>query len=101
MFDKKSIDYQVNLETLHEMEELVPMTLRERRCIRKWVKKGHEVESNPWNYLDSDGLPLNYLQAFRLEFGYLSGPWDYWKGPDTQLLWDDNQKCFLPIDELV
>lgn len=101
MFDKKSIDYQVNLETLHEMEEIVPMTLRERRCIRKWVKKGHEVESNPWNYLDADGLPLNYLQAFRLEFGYSSGPWDYWKGPDTQLLWDDEQKCFHPIDELV
>ena len=63
--DKDSIDYQVNLVALQEMEEAVPMTLRERRCLRKWVYKGNEVESNSWNYMDSDGMPLNYLQAFR------------------------------------
>ena len=62
--DKDSIDYQVNLVALQEMEEAVPMTLRERQCLRKWVRKGNEVESNPWNYMDSDGMPLNYLQAF-------------------------------------
>ena len=62
--DKDSIDYQVNLVALQEMEEAVPMTLRERRCLRKWVHKGNEVESNPWNYMNSDGMPLNYLQAF-------------------------------------
>ena len=44
--DKDSIDYQVNLVALQEMEEAVPMTLRERRCLRKWVHKGNEVESN-------------------------------------------------------
>ena len=63
--DKDSIDYQVNLVALQEMEEVVPMTLRERCCLRKWVRQGNEVESNPWNYMDSDGMPLNYLQAFR------------------------------------
>ena len=52
--DKDSIDYQVNLVALQEMEEAVPMTLRERRCLRKWVHKGNEVESNPWNYMNSD-----------------------------------------------
>ena len=57
--DKDSIDYQVNLAALQEMEEAVPMTLRERRCLRKWVLKGNEIESNPWNYMDSDGMPLN------------------------------------------
>ena len=51
--DKDSIDYQVNLVALQEMEEAVPMTLRERRCLRKWVYKGNEVESNSWNYMDS------------------------------------------------
>lgn len=71
--DKDSIDYQVNLVALQEMEEAVPMTLRERQCLRKWVRKGNEVESNPWNYMDSDGMPLNYLQAFRIRFGYSSG----------------------------
>ena len=35
--DKDSIDYQVNLVALQEMEEAVPMTLRERQCLRKWV----------------------------------------------------------------
>ncbi len=81
MHDKHSIDYQINLYALHEMEEVVPMTLHERNHLRSWVRSGHEIDSNPWNYLDSDGMPLNYLQAFRLEFGYTAGPWDAWKGP--------------------
>lgn len=97
--DKHSIDYQINLETLHEMEELVPMTLHERKCLRRWVYQGHEVEKNPWDYYDSDGYPLNYLQALRLKYGYSSGPWDYWKGSDTQPLWDDEQQCFISKDE--
>lgn len=97
--DKNSIDYQINLAELQEMEEAVPMTLRERSGLRSWVHKGNEVDSNPWGYTDSDGLPLNYLQAFRIRFGYSSGPWDYWKGSDTQLLWDDQHKCFLSKDE--
>lgn len=97
--DKDSIDYQVNLAALQEMEEAVPMTLRERRCLRKWVLKGNEIESNPWNYMDSDGMPLNYLQAFRIRFGYSSGPWDYWKGSDTELLWDEQRHCFLSKDK--
>ena len=67
--DKNSMDYQLNLLALEEMENLVPMTLHERTCIRKWVKSGHEIESNPWHYLDADGMPLNYLQAFRLKYG--------------------------------
>lgn len=98
--DKHSIDYQINLMALHEMEDLVPMTRNERRCIRKWVKGGHEVESNPWDYKDCDGYPLNYLQAFRLKYGYPSGPWDYWKGPDEQPLWNEELQCFISKDDL-
>lgn len=98
-YDKNSIDYQVNLEALLEMEECVPMTKPERDAIRTWVKKGYELESNPWNYLDSDGTQLNYLQAYRLYYGYSSGPWDYWKGPDTQTYWDDTLKCFIPRED--
>ena len=77
MHDKKSMDYQINLEALKEMEECVPMTKNERDCLRKWICKGHDPDINPWDCFDSDGFPLNYLQAFRLEFGYSSGPWDY------------------------
>ena len=76
------------------------MTLRERSCLRRWVRSGHELESNPWGLLDSDGMPLNYLQAYRIEYGYSSGPWDYWKGPERQPLWCDERKCFLRKDEL-
>ena len=36
--DKNSMDYQLNLLALEEMENLVPMTLHERTCIRKWVR---------------------------------------------------------------
>lgn len=97
--DKDSIDYQVNLAALQEMEDIVPMTRRERHCLRKWVHRGNEVESNPWNYMDCDGMPLNYLQAFRITFGYSSGPWDYWKGSDTELLWYELNHCFLSRDE--
>lgn len=98
-YDKLSIDYQVNLEAFHEMEACVPMTKPERNALRRWVKKGYELESNPWDYLDADGLPLNYLQAYRLYYGYSSGPWDYWKGPDTQACWDDTLKCFIPKED--
>ena len=100
IYDKRSIDYQVNVFSLHEMEEVVPMTLRERSCLRRWVRSGHELESNPWGLLDPDGMPLNYLQAYRIEYSYSSGPWDYWKGPERQLLWCDERKCFLRKDEL-
>jgi len=100
MYDKKSISYQINLEALHEMEECVPMTLMERKCLRNWVHKGHEIDSNPWEYFDSDEMPLNFLQAYRLEIGYSSGPWDYWKGSERQTYWSDDLKCFLSKDEL-
>ena len=36
--DKDSIDYQVNLVALQEMEEAVPMTLRERRTQRVMLR---------------------------------------------------------------
>ena len=99
MNDKLSVDYMINIVELQEMEELVPMTLRERKCLRRWVHKGHEIDSNPWNYRHSDGTPLNYLHAFRIHFGYSSGPWDFWKGAEFQPLWCDELKRFLHEDE--
>lgn len=101
IYDKKSIDYQINKETLREMEEDVPMTLSERNALRKWVKYGHEVESNPWDYYDSDGYMMNYLQAYRIKFGYSSGPWDYWKGSSGQGYWCKDRRCFVSLDELI
>ena len=97
IYDRKSIDYQVNMEAFHEMDECVPMTKPERDAVRSWVKGGHELESNPWDFYDSDGYPLNYLQAYRLKFGYSSGPWDSWKGSDP--LWDETLKGFISKDD--
>lgn len=94
------IDYQLNLLALEEMENIIPMTAVERDSLRKWVWKGHNPESNPWNYCDAEGYPLNYLHAFRLKHGSSNGPWDYWNGPGTQLLWDDLAKCYRSKDEL-
>jgi len=99
MFDRTSMDYQSNLSALEEMEMFIPMTLRERHCLRIWVHAGHEPETNPWNYLDSDGFRLNFLEAFRLKFGYCRGPWDYWKGPEYEPCWDDVSKRLYSFKE--
>lgn len=99
---RDSVEYEVNREALYEMECLVPMTLRERKCIHRWVDKGNNPDSNPWGYYDADGEQLNYLQAFRLHFGYSEGPWDYWKGACSA----DYGICklieskLIPIDDL-
>lgn len=98
-FLKNSLDYQVNMEAFHEMDKYTPMTKPERDALRYWALKGYDIGTNPWNYMDCDGWPLNYLQAYRLKHGYSSGPWDNWKGPDTQPLWDDICKCFISIED--
>ena len=101
IYDKESIDYQINLCALQKMEDVVPMTRKERYMLRQWVRSGHEIESNPWEYLDSDGWQLNYLQAYRLEYGYSSGPWDSWKAPENQIYWCSQRKCYVKCDELI
>ena len=99
IYDKKSIDYQLNIHDLQEMERIVPMTSIERKCIWGWVKSGHEVESNPWDYKDSYECPMNYLQAYRIYYGYYSGPWDLWKGSINHEIWDDECNCFRYRDD--
>ncbi len=98
-YPRSSVDYDVNLVALWEMEEYTPMTRPERSALRRWVRKGFDIDSNPWHFCDEEGLPLNYLQAYRLQFGYSSGPWDYWKGPESQLYWDDASKSFRHKDD--
>lgn len=98
-YPKDSAEYMVNMESLRELEEVVPMTLPERSALRRWVTKGFDIETNPWNAVDEVGCPLNYLRAYRLEYGYSSGPWDTWKGPDTQWYWNPSGHCFSPEDE--
>lgn len=98
-FQKKSLDYQLNMEAFHEMDECVPMTKSERDALRSWAQKGNDIETNPWEFADSDGWPLNYLQAYRLKHGYSSGPWDDWRGKDDCPNWANTTKCFLPDED--
>lgn len=95
-FEKNSLDYQINMEAFHEMDDCVPMTKPERDALRRWVKRGNYIESNPWEFTDSNGWPLNYLQAYRLKKGYSSGPWDYWRGPEDAPFWDKKTHNFIP-----
>ena len=95
---KHSIDYQFNMEAFHEMERCIPMTVSERNALRSWVKRGNDIETNPWEFTDSDGWPLNYLRAYRLRNGYSSGPWDNWKGPFDEPMWDITTQKYIPYD---
>lgn len=74
-YDRNSFEYQMNQAAFHEMDNFVPMTKPERDALKRWVKEGNDLAVNPWDYLDSEGLPIGYLQAYRLKFGYHHGPW--------------------------
>ncbi len=78
-YRKGSVDYSVNLQSMREMEEAVPMTLHERECLRNWVRSGHDIDSNPWHCFESDHREMNYLKARRILFGASHGAWDAWE----------------------
>lgn len=68
--DRDYIDHMVDLETMREMEEILPMTLPERKSLHNWVYQGNDPEKNPWGHCDDDGWPMNYLVAYRYHHGY-------------------------------
>lgn len=96
---KKSFDYQITMDNLRWIDDVIPMTRPERRSLHAWVIDGNDIDSNPWDYRDEYGMPLSYLQAFRLKYGYSGGPWDHWKGPENQLFWDNDNKKFISRDD--
>lgn len=57
------IERMVLHDRLLEFETLVPMTVSERSALRRWVKGGHDINSNPWNFYDADGWEMSYLEA--------------------------------------
>lgn len=79
IYRKGSVDYEINRFSLHEMEEVVPMTLLERSRIRAWVSEGHDLDSNPWKIFEPDGSDMNYLKAHRIRYGVPHGLWDSWE----------------------
>lgn len=64
------VDHAVDLATLHEMEEMLPMTAQERKILRIWVYTGHDPERNPWHLMDNNAWELNFLEAYRRYHGY-------------------------------
>ena len=70
--------HQLDLYTMHEMEECLPMTLGERNRLRKWVYTGHDPETNPWGYTDMHGDPEDYVEAYR---HHLADSWGHLYAP--------------------
>lgn len=95
-YRKGSYEYANNYEALREMEETIPMTLSERVQLRKWVKNGHDIDSNPWEYYESDGENICFLKALRIRFGAAHGPWDNW---ENELPWilDENGRDLIQL----
>lgn len=86
-YPKDSIDYQVNLATLREIEDMVPMLRCERDALRSWAKAGYDVETNPWQYTDASGCLLDYLKAYRVRNGFYRGPLEYWEIDEWYTPW--------------
>lgn len=99
-YQKKSLDYQLNMEAFHELDDQVPMTRSERIALRNWARNGHDIDSNPWNLTDDSNYPLNYLHAYRIKNGYPSGPWDDWERPGDRLCWDLSLKSIYAREEV-
>lgn len=94
-YPKQSPEYEVNLEAYREMREYVPMTKSEVHRLSSWVKAGYDLDTNPWNYFHENGEPLCFLEAYRLEYGYSSGPWDNWRGRDGYSVFHADDAVFI------
>ena len=79
IYQSESFEFKMNRAAFHEMEAVVPMTSIERSQFLYWVLIGHDLDSNPWDYFEPDGSPMNFLKARRIRYGYSHGPWDSWE----------------------
>jgi hypothetical protein len=44
----------------------VPMTIRERRELRKWVRSGNSAYCNPWFICDENCREMSFIDAYRI-----------------------------------
>ena len=80
IYPKDSYEYRMNRAAFRETVSIVPMTSLERSSLARWILNGHDIDSNPWNYLEPDDeSPMNFLKALRIRNGYSHGPWDAWE----------------------
>lgn len=57
-------------QELKTYKESVPMTLSEQKELRKWVKGGNSVHSNPGLWAYENGNEMDFLDALRFEDGF-------------------------------
>ena len=38
----------------------------EENMLRNWVLSGHDIDDNPWGFVDSDGYSISFLVALRM-----------------------------------
>ena len=92
IYQNNTFEYRMNLAAFRDLEEAVPMTKSERSQFTSWVLNGHDLDSNPWDYFESDGSPMNYLKALRIRCGYSHGPWDSWEYAVYLVLHSENDE---------
>lgn len=88
----ETLEQDIRLEELHEMEEFIPMTTPERNRVRKWVYSGHSVNSNPWHYKDVHGYEMDYLDGYHR---HLAEKWGEYYRPFYRVVRTDG----LPYEE--
>lgn len=54
-------------EQLRECEAYRSLTPSERSGLLLWLKRGNDLNSNPWGYHYSDGWQMDYITALRLD----------------------------------
>ncbi len=78
-YRKGSPEFEFNLDSMREMEDVIPMTRPERDRLHIWVQHGNDVNTNPWRIFEPDGSPMCFLKALRVRQGCSHGPWDSWE----------------------
>ena len=91
-YQKDSFEFKMNRAAFREMEQVVPMTSIERSQFLYWILIGHDLDSNPWDYFEPDGSPMNFLKARRIRYGYSHGPWDSWEYDAHLILHSDSDE---------
>ena len=66
---RSTLEKQLQLEQLLEYESQHTLTHQERRQLRRWVRGGNDVTSNPWHYEYDDGWEMDFICALRMDEG--------------------------------
>lgn len=66
---RSPLEKQLQREQLLEYESHFNLTPLERQLLRRWVRYGNDVISNPWHYESGDGWELDFICALRTDLG--------------------------------